>query len=210
MPDSVLIGKVNTANADPAAAVEEHPLAPFLPAGARILLLGSFPPPRRRWSVDFFYPNFTNDMWRIFGLVFREDRDAFVDVARKRFDCSRLVPFLEQTGVALYDTATAVRRLQGNASDRFLEVVRPTDVAALLRRLPACHTLATTGQKATETLCAQLGAAEPPVGGRTNVDFEGRNVSFYRLPSSSRAYPLRLERKAEIYENMFREVGIKK
>ena len=33
---------------------EQHPLEPFLPAGARLLMLGSFPPQRKRWSMDFF------------------------------------------------------------------------------------------------------------------------------------------------------------
>ena len=46
--------------------VEAHPLEPFLPANAVLLMLGSFPPQKKRWSMDFFYPNLQNDMWRIF------------------------------------------------------------------------------------------------------------------------------------------------
>ena len=64
---------------------EIHPLTPFLPPNARLLLLGSFPPPRKRWSMDFFYPNYTNDMWRIFGLIFFDDKDHFVDIEKKKF-----------------------------------------------------------------------------------------------------------------------------
>ena len=33
---------------------ERHPLGFFLPEGARLLMLGSFPPPKARWSMDFF------------------------------------------------------------------------------------------------------------------------------------------------------------
>ena len=51
----------------PLPEVEEHPLLPFLPPEARLLMLGSFPPPRYRWSMDFYYPNWNNDMWRIVG-----------------------------------------------------------------------------------------------------------------------------------------------
>ena len=43
--------------------IERHPLQPFLPANAQILMLGSFPPPKERWCMDFFYPNPQNDMW---------------------------------------------------------------------------------------------------------------------------------------------------
>ena len=59
--------------------IEYHPLKPFLPEGSRLLMLGSFPPARHRWCMDFFYPNFINDMWRIFGIVFFDDREHFVD-----------------------------------------------------------------------------------------------------------------------------------
>ena len=54
---------------------ETHPLPPFLPPHAQLLMLGSFPPPRERWKMDFYYPNFQNDMWRIFGCVFFDNRD---------------------------------------------------------------------------------------------------------------------------------------
>lgn len=57
--------------------IERHPLEPFLPAGARILFLGSFPPPRARWSMDFFYPNWINDFWRIQGLIHFSDPHYF-------------------------------------------------------------------------------------------------------------------------------------
>ena len=60
--------------------IEQHPLKPFTPQHARLLMLGSFPPARKRWSMDFFYPNFINDMWRIYGLCFFEDKDYFPNV----------------------------------------------------------------------------------------------------------------------------------
>lgn len=36
---------------------EIHPLEPFFPQGARLLMMGSFPPKRERWKMDFYYPN---------------------------------------------------------------------------------------------------------------------------------------------------------
>ena len=39
------------------SGVEHHPLEPFLPENAVLLMLGSFPPQKKRWSMDFFYPN---------------------------------------------------------------------------------------------------------------------------------------------------------
>ena len=97
--------------------VEAHPLEPFLPANAVLLMLGSFPPQKKRWSMDFFYPNLQNDMWRIFGIIFFSDKDHFLHPDKKAFDKERIIQFLNEKGIALYDTASAVRRLQDNASD---------------------------------------------------------------------------------------------
>lgn len=186
---------------------EHHPLKPFLPENARLLMLGSFPPQRKRWSMDFFYPNLQNDMWRIFGLLFFSDKNHFLTPEKKAFDKEKIVCFLKEKGIALYDTASTVRRLRDNASDKFLEVVKATDIGLLLRQLPSCQALVTTGQKATDVLCQQMHAPEPPVGGRSMFTYTGRSLYFYRMPSSSRAYPLKLEKKAEIYRAMFEESG---
>ncbi len=188
--------------------IEQHPIEPFLPEGARLLMLGSFPPERKRWSMEFFYPNWGNDMWRIWGYIFFGDRHYFEIEGEKRFDRERIVQFCTEHGIALYDTATEVRRLAGNASDKFLEVVTPTDLHSMLRTLPHCHTIVTTGEKATDTLIEQFGCEKPSVGEYTEVEFDGRSVRIYRMPSSSRAYPLKLERKAEAYEKMLREIGV--
>lgn len=186
--------------------VEQHPLLPFLPGNARLLMLGSFPPQKKRWSMDFYYPNWNNDMWRITGLVFFNDKDYFVVSGEKAFSKERLIGFLQSKGIALYDTASAVRRLQDNASDKYLEVVQPTDVAALLSQLPLCKAIVTTGEKATDTLCAQFHIARPAVGSYTEFLHQGRPLRLYRMPSSSRAYPLSLEKKAAAYRIMYQEL----
>lgn len=103
--------------------IEEHPLEPFLPANAVLLMLGSFPPQKKRWSMDFFYPNLQNDMWRIVGLIFFQNKEHFLNPEKKVFDKDRIIEFLNDKGIALYDTASAIRRLQDNASDKFLEVI---------------------------------------------------------------------------------------
>ena len=58
--------------------IEEHPLEPFLPSNAKLLMLGSFPPQKKRWSMEFYYPNLQNDMWRIFGLIFFDNKEHFL------------------------------------------------------------------------------------------------------------------------------------
>ncbi len=189
--------------------LERHPWQPYLPANARVLMLGSFPPKPERWCMDFFYPNWINDMWRIMGLVFYGDKEHFTLLpARKGFDLDRIEAFLQEKGIALYDMATVVRRLKDNASDKFLDVVEATDWRALLRRMPQCRAVVATGQKATDLFTASAVIAEPRMGDCTAFDFEGRTMRFYRMPSSSRAYPLALPRKAEVYTSLFMREGL--
>ncbi len=197
--------------------VEYHPLQPFLPENARVLFLGSFPPQRK-----LYYPNFINDHWRIEGAVFFGDRNRFVDEEQKRFRLDDIVAFCREKGIAFFDTSTAVRRLQDNASDKFLEVVEPTDVRALITRLPHLRAVVTTGEKATETICTSLGIPTMPKvnsyvdipnikdQGRSlpNREGQGKRLVLYRLPSSSRAYPLAFDKKVEAYKRMFVLMGI--
>ena len=188
--------------------IEKHPLEPFLPAKAKLLMLGSFPPQKKRWSMDFYYPNLNNDMWRIFGILFFDDKDYFLNEPRKAFCLERIIDFLNEKGIALFDTASSIRRLQDNASDKFLEVVEATDVTALLRQLPECKAIVTTGQKATDTLRQQFNVEEPKVGDYSEFIFEGRAMRLYRMPSSSRAYPLALDKKATAYRIMYQDLQI--
>ena len=188
--------------------VEKHPLQPFLPANARLLMLGSFPPARKRWAMDFFYPNYTNDMWRIFGLCFFNDKLQLVDEHLKTYRREAIIDLLSEKGIALFDTACAVVRTKNTASDKDLEIVEQTDVESLLRRIPHCEAVVTTGQKATDVFTEHFQIKQPKVGTWQPFVFEGRPMRLYRMPSSSRAYPLRLEKKAESYRLMFSELSM--
>ena len=188
--------------------VEYHPLCPFLPENARMLFLGSFPPQRKRWCMDFYYPNFINDHWRIEGEIFFGDKNHFVDIEAKRFKIDEIVAFCMEKELAFFDTSTAIRRLQDNASDKYLEVVEPTDIHALIRQLPHLQATVTTGEKATETICTYFGIAENPKVNASVVipelfNCDGEQILLYRLPSSSRAYPLSFDKKVEAYRCCF-------
>ena len=205
---------LNTANiARSKDRVEYHPLVPFLPENARVLFLGSFPPQRKRWCMDFYYPNFINDHWRIEGEVFFGNRQHFVDEEAKRFKLDEIVAFCQEKGLAFFDTSTAIRRLQDNASDKFLEVVEPTDIKALIAHLPYLRAIVTTGEKATDTIVQTLNiSTKPKVNTFVTIphlyNCDAVEIVLYRLPSTSWAYPLAFEKKAEAYRKMYEKMGI--
>lgn len=211
--------------------IESHPLEPFLPENAKVLFLGSFPPPKVRWSMEFFYPNWINDFWRIQGLIHYGDKGyfektpiplkgGFEDAQKtiKAFDKERILAFCNEKGIALFDTARKVCRLKGNADDNFLEIVERTDVLELLKSMPECRTIVTTGGKASEELQAYfeekgVKVKIPKVGecstiqllhnGEVRTGLSQNILYWWRMPSSSRAYPMKLEKKAEYYRRLF-------
>ncbi|MDE6137011.1 MAG: uracil-DNA glycosylase family protein [Muribaculaceae bacterium] len=187
--------------------IETHPWPPFVPDGARLLIMGTFPPSPKRWSMDFYYPNPTNDFWRIAGLVFLGDSMALYDAAARRFRPDDVKALMTEHHIAMSDTCHRIRRLQGNASDKFLEVVEPVHLENLLARMPHCNDIATTGEKAASVM-AELTCSEPPrMGEYVECEAFGRHLRVWRMPSTSRAYPLRLELKAEYYRKLWEASG---
>ena len=182
---------------------ESHPFEPFMPANARLLMLGTFPPSEKRWSMKFYYPNFQNDMWRIVGHCHFGDKQHFVDDNGKRFRLQELASFLSDMGIALYDTCTRVVRTKNTASDKDLEVVEETDLTAMLRQLPQCRAVVTAGQLATSIASRQFGVEVPKMGAYADFELDGRTIRLYRMPSSSRAFPMSIEQKARHYQEVF-------
>lgn len=188
--------------------IEYHPWEPFLPTNAKVLILGSFPPPRKRWSMDFYYPNKTNDFWKIIGHIFFNNEQHFINRATKGFKQADIIEFLNEKGIAMYDAATAVRRTQGNASDLHLQIIEATNIHALLERIPNCHTIAVTGEKSAQTVLNPYNISAPSIGESIAVPQLGSDIVLYRMPSTSRAYPLALDKKADFYRKLFISAGI--
>ena len=138
------------------------------------------------------------------GLLFYGDKEHFVVPGQKRFDYARVVDFCRREGIALYDAAYMVKRLRGNASDNFLKIIEPTDIQSLLSSMPSCSAVVSTGGKSAEQIASVLDVPVPAVGGSVQFTLQPsqRTVTFHRMPSSSRAYPMSLDRKAAAYSSV--------
>lgn len=158
--------------------------------------------------MDFFYPNRTNMMWEIFGLVFFDDSQRLVDAEHKTFRKEDIKVLLEERGIAIFDTASTVRRLSGNASDKDLQIVEKTDIPALLSKIPQCHDIVCTGQKSFSVLTEDYGVPVPQMGTYNEFTIAERPMRLWRMPSSSRAYPMPLAEKANYYRRMMKETDL--
>lgn len=184
--------------------IETHPWPPFIPDKAKVLIMGTFPPAAHRWSMDFYYPNRTNDFWYMMGLIYFNDRKALVNDQSGEFDLTAIKSLLTEKGIALNDTGRKVRRLRGNASDKYLEIIEPVPLYDLLAQMPDCKTIATTGEKAAGVIASITNTEVPKLGAMIkSVD----GLEIWRMPSTSRAYPLKLEKKAEYYAEMLCSCG---
>ena len=204
------------------ANIETHPFGPVLPPNATVMMMGSFPPTADKWAMRFHYPNFQNDMWRIYGRVFFDDADYFRVGDEKRFDPERIREFMFERGIASCPTVVQAIRETGNASDKNLTVVTPVALGDILTQVPKVKALFTTGGKATEVLLNLLD--NPPAKSKypktnqsmdypyewqsdNNRKADVNNLTLYRLPSTSRAYPLALDKKVAAYKDFFKKIG---
>lgn len=188
--------------------IEIHPWEPYVPHNARILILGSFPPKPNRWSMEFYYPNLINDFWRIMGLIFYNNKNQFLDNTLKRFCIDKIQKFLDKNDIAIGDSALVVNRLADNASDKYLNIITPLPLLDTLKRIPNCQAVISTGEKAAQIIAKQTNTIIPSIGSFTQASIHGKEIKIFRMPSTSRAYPLSIEKKAQFYKDMFSAIGI--
>ena len=191
--------------------IELRPFPPFLPPNATVLMMGSFPPAAEKRAMEFHYPNFQNDMWRVYGLVFFGDAMHFQRAGEKAFDAERIKAFLTERGIGSCPGVRRAIRTHGNASDAYLKVVETVELPEILEKIPQCRRICTTGGKATEILLAlletEVKAKDFKTGTTITARCGDRDLLVTRLPSTSRAYPMKLEKKAEAYRKFFCEAG---
>ena len=74
--------------------------------------------------------------------------------------------------------------------------------------MPDCNTVATTGEKAAAVVASITGTIVPKTGEYVDTFYApaDRQLRIWRLPSTSRAYPLAPEKKAAFYRRMFDDV----
>lgn len=110
-------------------------------------------------------------MWKIFDLIFFDDKNQFVNSSEKKFYKEKIINFLTKQGIAMYDTAETVIRHKDNASDKDLEIVKATDTTKVIQKLPDLQHIIATGQKALETIIEQFAKKDiqiqPPIVART-------------------------------------------
>lgn len=152
-------------------------------------------------------------MWRIFGMIFFNDKDKFFDKEKKLVDKNGIQQMLLNYKIGIGETATEVIRTKDNASDKFLEIITPVNLSNLFSKAPKCKIIATTGEKAASVISDLTNSPIPKMGEHIecNIILDNecpKKFLHWRLPSTSRAYPMPLDKKKEYYSDMLKFIGI--
>jgi G:T/U-mismatch repair DNA glycosylase len=107
---------------------EIHPWNYYIPKNCKILIVGTFPPMKRNWNYDFFYPNKANFFWKTMAeiaavnLIFFSGEDAVNE--RKQI--------LQTLRVGVTDMACKIVRNNNNSLDENLELIEFMDIFKIL------------------------------------------------------------------------------
>lgn len=138
-------------------------LAPVFDVQVRVLVLGSFPGVASLQAAQY-YAHPRNAFWPVMGALLKVPALAAQPYER------RLRALLDQR-VGLWDAVACCKR--DGSLDTAIVDARPSDLPALLRRLPALRAIACNGGRAHKETLALLGDPGVPV---------------LRLPSTSPAH----------------------
>jgi len=112
---------------------EIHPWNWYIPTGAETVVVGTFPPVRRNWSFDFFYPNKNNYFWKIIARIAGRPLH-YVSGEEAVNERKELLNHLK---LGVSDMGQIIRRKTDSSLDENLELVAYMDIFKLLQENPS-------------------------------------------------------------------------
>jgi len=116
---------------------EIHPWNWYIPAGAKTVIIGTFPPTRRNWSFDFFYPNKNNYFWKIMARIAGR---PLLHISGEEAVNERK-ELLNRLLLGVSDMGQIIRRKTDSSLDQNLEIVAYMDIFKLLQENPSVRKL---------------------------------------------------------------------
>lgn len=101
-----------------------HPIAPFCPESAQILVLGSFPSVASR-EMGFYYGHRQNRFWRVLASLYNCSLPSTVEEKQR---------LLSDMGIAVWDVIASCE-ITGSADNSIRSVI-PNDIGLILETLP--------------------------------------------------------------------------
>jgi G:T/U-mismatch repair DNA glycosylase len=114
---------------------ETHPFKLYTPANSKILIVGTFPPTKKNWSYEFFYPNRQNLFWKVMAQIAGRHPQHFsgAEAVEERKE------ILTSLNVAITDMGLRVSRNGESSLDENLNAIEYMDILEILDHNPLIH-----------------------------------------------------------------------
>jgi G:T/U-mismatch repair DNA glycosylase len=167
----------------------------------KVMILGNFPPHRKKWDYEFYYPNKINNFWKVLaalaGKPLKEMKGGPAVEERKRI--------MEKLKVGVFNIAKSIKRKGVSARDTDIEIVEYNDLVSVLKKHKELRKIVlagysapnSTARKFIEYLDLQGISFERPtlikMGSTFKIRFENREIECVILNSTSTAFPIKLD-----------------
>lgn len=190
--------------------VEQHPWNWYGAPGSTTLIAGTFPPTKRNWSFDFFYPNKRNFFWKILAaitghkIVYTSGAEAIAE--RKTL--------LDRLNITITDMGKTIIRKDNNSLDENLEALAYMDIFRILEENPGIKKIIFTSssgkvsavkwfQNYLETQGIKHRFPKTPKPVRSQLEVHGRLVELVILfsPSARAANRISFDNLVALYRD---------
>lgn len=117
--------------------MEEHPWEYYIPKEAHTLIIGTFPPVKKKWSFDFFYPNKQNLFWKVMSRISGKE----LAIAGTIDDVSTRKEVLDLLQAGVTDMGRKIYRSHESSLDENIEAIEYTDIIQLVNNHPGINKL---------------------------------------------------------------------
>lgn len=192
---------------------ELHPWNWFAPENSRVLIVGTFPPTKRNWSFDFFYPNKANFFWRIISRITGTE----LHYTAGELAVEERKNLLRKLNLAITDMGKHIIRNANSSLDENLAAVEFMNIFQILDENPGIRKIIFTSSSGKvsaarwfiEFLAAQGIKHRFPTGKkplRSEIQYQGRTIELVVLysPSPRAANRISFDSLVALYENEIR------
>lgn len=186
-------------------SLETHPGWDFNIPVMKTLILGNFPPHRKRWDYEFFYPNKQNNFWKVLAEINGSPLNHMTGNAAVE-ERKHLMQVLK-TGVL--NIAHKVRRKGASARDTDIEILEYNDVIGFIEKHPELEIIIIAGYSAKNSTAKKfmeylakhkIKFKAPPeitAGAQFPLYVKNRTIKCVIVNSTSTAFPIKLKDLAD-------------
>lgn len=190
--------------------IETHPWDWYGPQDSTRLIIGTFPPTKRNWSFDFFYPNKRNFFWKIIAAINHTtyQHDTGAEAVQER------MTQLDKLKITITDMGQKIVRSNQNSLDENLVSIAYMDILKILEQRPLIQKILLTSSsgkvsavKWFENYLLEKGYSirlnKAPKPAKTIINIAAKNIEVVVLysPSARAANRISFDNLVSLYQN---------